>query len=101
MRPTSVATVLSVLAAIALPSGAQTRTGNVLVADQESGTATIVDVATHAATTIPVGTGPHETIVSPDGRWGVVTIYGVGGPEAPDTPSPSSTWPPGRWRGRS
>lgn len=39
----------------------------------------IVDVATRATTTIEVGTGPHETVVSPDGKWGIATIYGVGG----------------------
>jgi YVTN family beta-propeller protein len=53
--------------------------GVVLVANQQSGSATIVDVATRAATTLDVGTGPHETVISPDGKWGVVTIYGVGG----------------------
>jgi YVTN family beta-propeller protein len=53
--------------------------GTVLVADQQSATATIVDVETRATTTVDVGAGPHETIVSPDGRWGVVTVYGVAG----------------------
>ncbi len=53
--------------------------GVVLVANQQSASATIVDVATRAATTVDVGAGPHETVVSPDGKWGIVTIYGVGG----------------------
>lgn len=53
--------------------------GVVLVANQKSGSATIVDVATRATTTLDVGTGPHEAVISPDGKWGVVTIYGVGG----------------------
>jgi DNA-binding beta-propeller fold protein YncE len=26
---------------------------------------------------VTVGTGPHEAAVSPDGRWGVVTVYGT------------------------
>jgi DNA-binding beta-propeller fold protein YncE len=26
--------------------------------------------------TLPVGNGPHEVAVSPDGRWAVVTLYG-------------------------
>jgi DNA-binding beta-propeller fold protein YncE len=26
--------------------------------------------------TLPVGTGPHEVAVSPDGRWAVVSVYG-------------------------
>lgn len=51
--------------------------GNVLVANQQSASATIVDVATREATTLDVGAGPHETVVSPDGKWGVVTIYGT------------------------
>ena len=66
----------------ALPLAAQqtpVSTGVVLVANQQSGSATIVDIATHAATTLDVGAGPHETVVSPDGKWGIVTIYGVGG----------------------
>jgi YVTN family beta-propeller protein len=73
MRP------LLLLAALAPFAAAQITTGTVLVADQQSATATIVDVATKTTTTIPVGNGPHETIISPDGKWGVVTIYGVAG----------------------
>jgi len=57
----------------------RTTTGTLLVANQQSASATIIDVATQAATTLDVGAGPHETIISPDGRWGVVTIYGVAG----------------------
>jgi YVTN family beta-propeller protein len=53
--------------------------GVVLVANQQSASATIVDIATRATTTLDVGAGPHETVVSPDGKWGIVTIYGVGG----------------------
>jgi YVTN family beta-propeller protein len=76
MRPLLVSTLLFAAATSAL---AQPRTtaGTVLVANQQSASATIVDVATHATTTIDVGAGPHETIISPDGRWGVVTIYGT------------------------
>lgn len=61
------------------PTGASwaASTGTVLVANQQSASATIIDVATRSATTIPVGTGPHEAAISPDGRWGVVTIYGT------------------------
>lgn len=51
-------------------------TGTVLVANQQSASATIVDVANQSGTTIDVGTGPHEAVISPNGRWGVVTIYG-------------------------
>ncbi|HEY4303437.1 MAG TPA: YncE family protein [Gemmatimonadaceae bacterium] len=53
--------------------------GVVLVANQQSGSATIIDIATREATTVDVGAGPHETVVSPDGKWGVVTVYGTSG----------------------
>ena len=49
-----------------------------LVANQGSANATIVDLATGATTELPVGTGPHEAAISPDGRWGIVTVYGTG-----------------------
>jgi DNA-binding beta-propeller fold protein YncE len=64
------------LAVIAARGNAQL-SGTVLVANQQSASATIVDVATKNATTIDVGAGPHEAVISPDGRWGVVTIYGT------------------------
>lgn len=78
MRPLIAFALLSACAATTL---AQTRTttGTLLVANQQSASATIIDLATHAATTLDVGSGPHETIISPDGKWGVVTIYGLGG----------------------
>jgi DNA-binding beta-propeller fold protein YncE len=67
---------MSATSALAQP---RTTTGTLLVANQQSASATIVDVATRATTTIDVGVGPHETVISPDGRWGIVTIYGLGG----------------------
>jgi DNA-binding beta-propeller fold protein YncE len=78
MRPLIACTlvVTSATAALAQP---RTTTGTLLVANQQSASATIIDLATHAATTLEVGSGPHETIISPDGKWGVVTIYGLGG----------------------
>src|SRR5215467_9861415 len=66
----------SATSALAQP---RTTTGTLLVANQQSASATIIDIATRAATTIDVGAGPHETVISPDGRWGIVTIYGVAG----------------------
>jgi YVTN family beta-propeller protein len=73
--------ICSLVAATATSALAQPRTtaGTVLVANQQSASATIIDVATQAATTLDVGVGPHETVISPDGKWGVVTIYGVAG----------------------
>lgn len=48
-----------------------------LVANQQSANASIVDLATGVVTHIEVGQGPHETAISPDGQWGVVTVYGT------------------------
>lgn len=85
MTPTRLSPVRQAFIAaqlIALPLAAQqtpVSSGVVLVANQQSGSATIVDIATRATTTLDVGTGPHETVVSADGKWGIVTIYGVGG----------------------
>jgi YVTN family beta-propeller protein len=78
MRPLT-AFGLALTSAAPIVAQPRTTTGTLLVANQQSASATIIDVATQAATTIDVGAGPHETIISPDGRWGVVTIYGVSG----------------------
>jgi YVTN family beta-propeller protein len=76
---------LSILTAAACASGggvaaqrAQGPTAGVLlVANQQAASASLVDLATGAVTEIPVGTGPHETAISSDGRLGVVTVYGA------------------------
>ena len=51
--------------------------GNVLVANQQSGNASLIDLATGTMRLIDVGTGPHEAAISPSGRVGVVTVYGT------------------------
>ena len=51
--------------------------GVILVANQQAGSATLIDLKTGNAIEIPVGTGPHETAMSNDGRTGAVTIYGM------------------------
>jgi YVTN family beta-propeller protein len=54
------------------------RAGMLVVANQQGGSATVLDAATlKTIVTLPVGEGPHEVVVSPDGRWAVVTIYGT------------------------
>jgi DNA-binding beta-propeller fold protein YncE len=53
------------------------RTGYVLVANQQSGNASLIDLRTDSMRLIDVGTGPHEAQISPSGRVGVVTIYGT------------------------
>jgi YVTN family beta-propeller protein len=56
---------------------APARAGLLVVANQQGASATILDAATlKTVATVPVGTGPHEAAVSPDGRWAVVTNYG-------------------------
>ena len=51
--------------------------GRLLVANQQSGNASIIDLATGSVKHVDVGTGPHEAIISRDGRLGVVTVYGA------------------------
>ena len=51
--------------------------GRVLVANQQAASATLVDLATGKSSHIQVGNGPHETTISPDGRIGIVTVYGA------------------------
>jgi YVTN family beta-propeller protein len=56
------------------------RAGMLVVANQEGASATILDAATlKTVATVPVGQGPHEVAISTDGRWAVVTNYGLQG----------------------
>ncbi len=56
---------------------AAARAGLLVVANQQAASATIIDAATlKTLATVPVGVGPHEAAVSPDGRWAIVTNYG-------------------------
>lgn len=64
---------------------APVRAGLLVVANQQGASATVVNAATmQTVATLPVGTGPHEVAVSPDGRWAVVSVYG-------DRAAPGST----------
>ena len=54
--------------------------GTVIVANMGDNTATLLDVATkRVVATLPTGNGAHEVAVSHDGRWAVVSNYGVRG----------------------
>ncbi|MBP6716411.1 MAG: YncE family protein [Acidobacteria bacterium] len=55
------------------------KSGYVLVANQQSGSASLINLANDTAKVIPVGEGPHEAVISPSGRTGIVTIYGIAG----------------------
>jgi YVTN family beta-propeller protein len=54
--------------------------GTIVVSNMNDATATVIDAATgrvHA--TLPTGQGPHEVVVTGDGRWALVSNYGVRG----------------------
>lgn len=55
--------------------------GTLIVTNKSPSTATIIDVATgRALATLPTGQGPHEVVMSKDGRVAVVSDYGAQGP---------------------
>jgi DNA-binding beta-propeller fold protein YncE len=63
---------------VAQPTAANPR-GTIITANMNAASASMVDIATGATLatdTMPVG--PHEVAVSNDGRWAVVSWYGVG-----------------------
>jgi DNA-binding beta-propeller fold protein YncE len=63
----------------AAPAPADLRSGFVLVANQQSASASLIDLRDDSAKVLAVGDGPHEAVIAPSGRVGVVTIYGAGG----------------------
>src|SRR5437867_8401416 len=74
--------VLSVIGLAGAPPGraADLKSGYVLVANQQSASASLIDLSNGSAHVIAVGAGPHEAVISPSGGTGVVTIYGAGQP---------------------
>jgi DNA-binding beta-propeller fold protein YncE len=59
---------------------AAAQTGTLIVSNMNDNTATVLDVATRRTLgTLPTGEGPHEVAASHDGRWAIVTNYGVRG----------------------
>ena len=60
------------------PAPQSARSGFVLVANQQSASASLINLSNDSMKLIPVGTGPHEAVISPSGRTGIVTIYGTG-----------------------
>lgn len=66
---------------LAIPLHAAT----LIVANKAEATVSLVDLASgKVAATLPVGNGPHEVAVSPDGRLALIANYGTG-------PQPGST----------
>lgn len=81
---------LSVAAALTLlstPLHAQVAglTGTLVVTNKTPGTVTIIDVGSGATlATLPTGHGPHEIVLTSDGRTAIVSDYGTG-------PAPGNT----------
>lgn len=74
MRPAALP-LLCLAAALAAPHSA--RADTLVVLNKSADTATLLDLASgRERATIPVGAGPHEAAVSPDGRWALVANYG-------------------------
>lgn len=77
----ALATLLSVVTAAPVVSQ-QSRgpSGTIVVSNMNDNTATVVDAATgRVVATLPTGEGPHEVATSHDGRWALVSNYGVRG----------------------
>ena len=82
-RAWSAFVALAALGASAPFAGAQASkrpTGTLIVSNMRDNTASMLDVATgRVLATLPTGEGPHEVATSHDGRWALVTNYGVRG----------------------
>ncbi len=77
MRHRSLQLVFPLCAALAMAQSARV-TGTLVVTNKTPSTATIIDVASsRVLATLPTGQGPHEIVMSSDGRTAVVTDYGA------------------------
>jgi YVTN family beta-propeller protein len=77
-----VALLLGIASVAAPVAGAQRSgpDGSVVVSNMNDNTATVLDAATgRTVATLPTGQAPHEVAISHDGRWAVVSNYGVRG----------------------
>ncbi|MHB0962256.1 MAG: beta-propeller fold lactonase family protein [Gemmatimonadaceae bacterium] len=73
MRFTLMAALLS-----ATVAGAQSPAGVLIAGNKRANTASVVDLASgRTLAELPTPPGPHESAVSSDGRWGVITGYGT------------------------
>src|SRR5512138_1725597 len=79
------AALLSIVYCVALGGfvSAQTTSrlaGTLIVSNMNDNTATVLDAASgRVLATLPTGEGPHEVAASHDGRWALVSNYGVRG----------------------
>ena len=61
-----------------LAPGQEGPRGTLVASNMRDNTATVIDVATgRVLATLPTGEAPHEVAASHDGRWAVVSNYGV------------------------
>ena len=72
----------TVIGAVVLPAGVTAQvpglSGTLVITNKGPATATIIDVASgRTLVTLPTGQGPHEVVLSSDGRTAVVTDYGA------------------------
>jgi len=79
LKPACIAALLLISASVSSARMSDPRSGFVLVANQQSASASLINLRTDTAVVIPVGEGPHEAVISPSGRTGIVTIYGIAG----------------------
>jgi YVTN family beta-propeller protein len=71
--------LLPLVASLLACAGVSPAPGVLIVLDKAVATAEFVDTASGAVThTFPTGVGPHEGVVSPDGRLAIVANYGAG-----------------------
>ena len=78
----NVAAAAVAFAACNAPLRAQSRgpAGTIVVSNMNDNSATVIDAASgRVLATLPTGEGPHEVAISRDGRWALVSNYGVRG----------------------
>ena len=77
----SIAVVLTfVVAPRQLAAQSRAPQGTLVVTNMNDNTATVLDAGSgHVIATLPTGEGPHEVAISRDGRWAVVSNYGIRG----------------------
>jgi YVTN family beta-propeller protein len=76
---------LALAALLALPAANSLQAATLIVANKSEATVSLVDLpGGKIVATLPVGEGPHEVGVSPDGKLALVANYGTG-------PKPGST----------